>query len=88
MGVEAARSVRQAELGVMQTMVDRAKETFALKPERLIADTAYGTGALLEWLIKERGITPHIPVVEKSGRDDHIFERADFTFGAENNLYI
>jgi len=86
--VEATRSVRQAELGAMQTMVDRVEETFALKPERMIADTAYGTGALLEWLIKERGIAPHIPVVDKSGRDDHIFERADFTFDAENNLYI
>ena len=86
--VEATRSVRQAELGAMQTMVDRVTETFALKPERMIADTAYGTGALLEWLIKERGISPHIPVVDKSGRDDHIFERADFTFDAKSNLYI
>ena len=86
--VEATRSVRQAELGAMQTMVDRVEEIFALKPERMIADTAYGTGAMLEWLVKERGIAPHIPVVDKSGRDDQIFERADFTFDAENNLYI
>jgi DDE family transposase len=86
--VEATWSVRQAELGAMQTMVDREKDTFALRPERMIADTAYGTGALLEWLIKERGINPHIPVVDKSGRDDHIFERADFTFNTENNLCI
>ena len=86
--VEATRSVRQAELGAMQTMLDRTNDTFGIKPERMIADTAYGTGPLLEWLVHERGIAPHIPVVDKSGRTDRTFERADFTFDDENNLYI
>jgi transposase len=66
--VEASRSVRQAELGAMQTMLDRTNEIFDIHPERMIADTAYGTGPLLEWLVQERGIAPHIPVVDKSGR--------------------
>lgn len=35
--VEATRSVRQAELGAMQTMVDRIDDTFDLQPERMIA---------------------------------------------------
>jgi len=39
--VEATRSVRQAELGAMQTMLDRVCDTFELTPERMIADTAY-----------------------------------------------
>ena len=86
--IEATRSVRQAELGAMQTMVDRIDDTFDLQPERMIADTAYGTGPLLEWLVKERGIAPHIPVVDKSGRKDGTFERADFTFDAETDAYI
>ena len=41
--VEATRSIRQAEDGSVQTMIDRVSDTFGIKPERLIADTAYGT---------------------------------------------
>ena len=86
--VEASRSVRQAELGALQTMVDRTKDTFDINPKRMIADTAYGTGPLLEWLVEERGIAPHIPVVDKSGRKDGTFERADFTYDSDNDAYI
>ena len=86
--VEATRSVRQAELGAMQTMVDRVCDTFELRPERMIADTAYGTGPLLNWLVNDRSIAPHIPVIDKSGRKDGTFERADFTYSAENDAYI
>ena len=86
--VEASRSVRQAELGAMQTMIDRTKDTFGIDPERMIADTAYGTGPLLEWLVQERGIAPHIPVVDKSVRTDGTFERANFTYDDDNDLYV
>ncbi len=41
--VEAIRSVRQAELGAMQTMLDRTNDTFDINPERMIADAAYLT---------------------------------------------
>lgn len=40
------------------------------------------------WRIKERDITSHVPVIDNSGRDDRIFERADFSFDAEINLDI
>ena len=86
--VEATRSVRQAELGAMQTMLDRTNDRFGILPERMIADTAYGTGPLLEWLVQECGIAPHIPVVDKSGRTDGTFERADFTYDAATDTYI
>lgn len=86
--VEATRSVRQAELGAMQTMLDRTNDAFSINPERMIADTAYGTGPLLEWLVQERGIAPHIPVIDKSGRTDGTFERADFTYDDDKDAYI
>lgn len=86
--VEATRSVRQAELGAMQTMLDRTSDKFDIHPERMIADTAYGTGPLLEWLVQKRGIAPHIPVVDKSGRTDGTYERADFTYDGDNDAYI
>jgi len=86
--VEPTRSIRQAEVGAVRTMIDRVQEKHSLKPERLIADTAYGSGPMLDWLVEKRGIAPHIPVIDKSGRNDGTFERADFTFDAENDLYI
>jgi hypothetical protein len=85
--VEATRSIRQAEVGSVRTMIDRVRDSFDLLPERLIADTAYGTGAMLDWLDQRRGIAPHIPVVDKSGRRDGTFERADFTYEAEADVY-
>jgi len=85
--VEATRSIRQAEVGATRTMVERVSETFELKPERLIADTAYGSGPMLDWLVGH-GIAPHIPVIDKSGRTNGTFERADFTYDAQNDAYI
>jgi hypothetical protein len=72
----------------VRTMVDRVADTFELNPEGLIADTAYGTGEMLDWLVQERGIAPYIPVVDKSGRKDGTFERADFIYDTANDAYI
>ena len=49
-------------------MLDRVEDKFDLRPERLIADTAYGTGPLLGWLV-DRKIAPHIPVFPRSAGD-------------------
>ena len=48
-------------------MLDRVKVKFDLHPERLIADTAYGSGPMLGWLV-DRKIAPHIPVMDQAGR--------------------
>jgi hypothetical protein len=68
-------------------MIMRTEERLGLKPDRLAADTAYGTGKFLGWLIG-KGITPHIPVWDMSAREDGTFSRADFTFDKERNVYI
>jgi len=86
--VEATRAIRQAETGAARTMLDRTKERFSLSPERLIADAAYGSAPMLAWLVEERGIAPHIPVFDKSGRKDGTFERADFAYDAEQDVYV
>ena len=44
MDVEASRAIRQAEVGAAKTMIERTEERFGIKPERLAADTAYGSG--------------------------------------------
>jgi transposase len=86
--VEASRAIRQAEVGAAKTMIDRTEERFGLKPERLAADTAYGSGANLDWLVNEAKIAPHIPVVDKSHREDGTYSREDFSFDKEQNVYI
>ena len=88
MDVEASRAIRQAEVGAAKTMIERTEERFGLKPERLAADTAYGSAPTLDWLVNEKGIAPHIPVIDKSKREDGTFSREDFTFDKERNIYI
>ena len=63
------------------------QKAFGLKPKRLTADTAYGTGKLLAWLL-DKDITPHIPVWERYERTDGMFSRPDFTYDAERDIYI
>lgn len=86
--VEPTRSIRQAEVGAVPTMIDRVHDKHDLKPERLVAATTYGSGSMLDWSVEKRGIAPHIPVIGKSGRKDGISERANFTFDADNDPYI
>jgi transposase len=88
MDVEASRAIRQAEVGAAKTMVERTEERFDIKPKRLAADTAYGSGPNLNWLVKDKDIAPHIPVIDKSKREDGTFSREDFRFDKERNVYI
>ena len=86
--VEASRAIRQAEVGAAKTMIERTEERFGLKPARLAADTAYGTAATLDWIVNDKKIAPHIPVFDKSRRDDGTLSREDFAFDAGRNLYV
>jgi transposase len=86
--VEASRAIRQAEVGAAKTMIDRTEERFGLKPKRLAADTAYGSAAMLNWIVNEKKITPHIPVIDKSKREDGSLSRQDFTFDKDRNVYV
>ena len=51
-----------------QTFIDRTEACFDLKPKRLAADTAYGTGMFLDWLVKTRtsvlGLKRHLRQVK------------------------
>ena len=78
--VEATPARTYDEVAATKTMIDRTEACFDLKPKRLAADTAYGTGKFLGWLVKEKRITPHIPVWDKGEREDGTFSRSDFTW--------
>jgi IS5 family transposase len=84
---EGTRANRVAEIAITRTMIERIKRRFDLQPQRLAGDTVYGAARLLKWLV-DRGITPHIPVWDKSARSDGTFSRADFIFDRERNIYI
>jgi transposase len=85
--VEASRAIRQAEVGAAKTMIERTEDRFGLKPERLAADTAYGAAPMLNWLVEEKDIAPHIPVFDRSKRNDGTFSRSDFRYDPTNDVY-
>ena len=85
--VEATPARTYDEVEATKTMLDRTKRRFDLKPKRLAADTAYGTGRFLGWLVGRR-IVPHIPVRDASERDDGTFSRADFRWDRQRSVYI
>src|SRR5712691_3502544 len=85
--VKATPARTYDEVAATRTMIDRTEKAFGLKPERLTADTAYGTGKLLAWLLG-KGIAPHIPVWERYQRNDGMFPRSDFTYDAERDVYV
>jgi transposase len=86
--VEATTSVRQAEVTAQRRMIERTQERFGIWPERLVADAAYGSAANLAWLVEDKSIEPHIPVFDKSARNDGSFERADFIYDHEDDSYL
>jgi transposase len=86
--VEASTAIRQAEVTTSKQMIKRTQECFGLYPERLAADTAYGSAEMLGWLVHECGIEPHIPVFDKSNRQDGTFSRADFRYDHQGDVYF
>ena len=87
MDVEATPAYRSDEVESTKTLLERIESTHQVKPKRLMGDTAYGAGANLNYLVNDKGIEPHIPVIDKSARDDGRYPIAEFTWIAEENEY-
>src|SRR3954471_9518169 len=85
--VEATPARTYDEVEATKTMLERTERRLDLKPKRLAADTAYGTGRFLGWLVG-RGIAPHIPVRDASERDDGCFSRSDFRWDRRRGVYV
>jgi len=86
--VEATTAIRQAEVLAAKRMVERSIEGFDLYPAKLIGDTAYGSAEMLNWLVNEHAIEPHIPVFDKSHRRDGTFSRDDFAYAHKRDCYV
>jgi Transposase DDE domain len=85
--VEATAAYRTEETNATKTMIDRVEERFDLKPRRLIADTAYGSAAMLGWLVDEKQIEPHIPVWDKTQRADDSLSSSAFQWDEQRDEY-
>ena len=85
--VEATPTRISKEVDATETMIERVEQRFGLKPDRLAGDVAYGTGEMLGWLVAH-DIDPHIPVWDKSKREDGTFSRTEFIYDQERDLYI
>ena len=85
--VEASPAHRTAEVNATRTMLERTEVRMGMKPERLIGDTAYGSATMLEWLVEQKGIEPHVPVWDKSERSDGTFSRTEFAWNEQDNSY-
>ena len=85
--LEATPAHRTVEVGSAKTMVERVEQRFDLKPQRLIADMAYGSAPMLGWVVEEKAIEPHVPVWDKTERKDGTFQRDQFQWNEEANEY-
>ena len=85
--VEATTAHRTAEVEAAKTKIDRVEARFALEPQRLIGDMAYGTAPMLAWMIEDKGIEPHVPVWDKTQRGDDTFSSGNFEWNEEADEY-
>jgi len=84
---ETTQALKTDEVEASKIMIDRVEDRFGLHPDRLTADTAYGTGPMLSWLVDDKAITPHIPVWDKDGGTPGRLPISAFQWEEQNNRY-
>ena len=85
--VEPTPAHRSLEVESTKVMINRVEQNLGIKPERLIGDTAYGVAPMLEWMVKDKGIEPHVPVWDKSDNNTEMFNRSDFIWDQKADCY-
>jgi transposase len=85
--VEATPAHRTQEVESTKTMVQRVEERFDIKPKRLVGDTAYGTAPMLNWMVNEKQIEPHVRVWDRTQRKDDTLGSSEFAWDEQANEY-
>lgn len=85
---QSTPAFRTAEVETTQAMIDRVEARFGLKPQRLVGDTAYGSATMLNWMVEDKQIEPHVPVFDKSEGKEGLYGRSDFTWDGDANHYV
>ena len=88
MDVEASVSTLSSEVATTKTMIERIEENYAICPERLMGDTAYGAAENLGYLVEEKAIAPHVPVWDKSKRTDDTYPNSEFRWNEDADKYL
>ena len=85
--VEATPAHRTQEVESTKTMIDRVEQRFGMKPDRLVGDTAYGTAPMLDWMVEDKGIAPHVSVWDRTERTDGTLSSTEFVWDEQANAY-
>jgi hypothetical protein len=86
-GVQATAARMSQETVAAQDMITRFAEQQGRKPESVAADTTYGHGEFLQWLL-EREITPYMRTRDSVHRKNSPFFGPErFTYLPESNSY-
>jgi hypothetical protein len=85
--VEATSANQSQEVESTKTMIDRVERRHDLKPHRLVGDTAYGTAAMLGWMVEQKDIAPDVPASAKTEHKDNTFSSSNFQWDEEANEY-
>lgn len=83
--VRATPAHRSDEVNSTRAMMDRFKQRLHLAPCRLVGDTANDTAPMLDWMVKDKAIEPHVPVGDKTARQDDSLSVGDFTWHEGRN---
>ena len=86
--VEATRSIRgRPKLVPCAPCWIGSKRALASIQSASLRTRHMGSGPMLGWLV-DRGIAPHIPVIDKAGPSDGTWTRADFEWDPDNDQYV
>ncbi|VAW64732.1 Mobile element protein [hydrothermal vent metagenome] len=87
MDVEATPGFKTDEVERTKVLLERIETKRNLKPKRLMGDTAYGCADMLGYLVNEKNIEPHVPIWDKSKRNDGTYSVSDFTWKEKEEHY-
>jgi len=85
LGVEATPALFHQEAMAARKML-KGVEKFGIQPESLGADKGYDSGKFFAWLL-ERGVQPHIPVIDRRHQTGGRFTRDQFRYDPAENVY-
>lgn len=85
--VEATSAHRTQEVEATRTMINRVERRFEMKPTHLIGDMAYGAAELLDWMVNDKAIQPHVPVWDKTQRTDETLSSRQFRWDEQADEY-
>ncbi len=86
-GVQATAARLSQESVAARDMITQFRERHGRYPQSLAADTSYGNGELLQWLL-ERDITPYMRMKENALRKNDLYGIEKFTYDSGANRYV